>query len=112
MRVFDFPLKKMEIELSPKVAKKVYEGEGGSYLTWFPSELPMLKHGNIGAAKLFLNKFGFALPHYADSSKIGFVLQGSFFYFHFSSIFFIYFYFFKIYLLLFCILILMFIGNT
>ncbi|CAO2816345.1 unnamed protein product [Amaranthus hypochondriacus] len=66
----------MEVELTPKVAKKVYEGEGGSYLTWFPSEVPMLKHGNIGAAKLFLNKFGFALPHYADSSKIGFVLQG------------------------------------
>ncbi|KAL9235277.1 hypothetical protein vseg_010050 [Gypsophila vaccaria] len=66
----------MEIELKPKVAKKVYGGEGGSYHAWCPNELPMLKHGNIGAAKLCLNKLGFALPRYSDSSKVAYVLQG------------------------------------
>ncbi|KAK9755177.1 hypothetical protein RND81_01G006900 [Saponaria officinalis] len=66
----------MEIDLTPKIAKKVYEGEGGSYYSWSPNELGMLKNGNIGAAKLILTKYGFALPHYSDSSKIAYVLQG------------------------------------
>ncbi|PQQ00649.1 11S globulin seed storage protein 2-like [Prunus yedoensis var. nudiflora] len=51
----------MEIDLSPKLAKKVYGGDGGSYFAWSPSELPMLREGNIGAAKLALEKNGFAL---------------------------------------------------
>ncbi|CAO2824889.1 unnamed protein product [Amaranthus hypochondriacus] len=66
----------MEIDLSPKVSKKVYGGEGGSYYSWSPSELPMLKEGNIGAAKLSLHKYGFALPSYSDSAKVAYVLQG------------------------------------
>ncbi|KAH9624386.1 hypothetical protein KSS87_011897 [Heliosperma pusillum] len=66
----------MEIDLTPKVAKKVYGSEGGSYYSWCPNELPMLKNGNIGAAKLSLNKNGFALPRYSDSSKVAYVLQG------------------------------------
>ncbi|CAO2839991.1 unnamed protein product [Amaranthus hypochondriacus] len=66
----------MEIDLSPKVSKKVYGGEGGSYYSWSPAELPMLKEGDIGAAKLSLQKYGFALPRYSDSSKVAYVLQG------------------------------------
>ncbi|KMT05326.1 hypothetical protein BVRB_7g174610 [Beta vulgaris subsp. vulgaris] len=66
----------MEIDLSPKLSKKVYGGEGGSYYSWCPTELPMLKEGNIGAAKLSLEKYGFALPCYSDSSKVAYVLQG------------------------------------
>lgn len=66
----------MEIDLTPKVAKKVYGGDGGSYHAWCPNDLPMLKQGNIGAAKLFLNKNGFALPCYSDSAKVAYVLQG------------------------------------
>ncbi|KAK9734861.1 hypothetical protein RND81_04G168200 [Saponaria officinalis] len=66
----------MEIDLTPKVAKKVYGGEGGTYYAWCPNELAMLKHGNIGAAKLALTKHGFALPRYSDSSKVAYVLQG------------------------------------
>uniref|UniRef100_A0A803KTH4 Cupin type-1 domain-containing protein n=1 Tax=Chenopodium quinoa TaxID=63459 RepID=A0A803KTH4_CHEQI len=66
----------MELDLSPKLSKKIYGGEGGSYHSWNPSELPMLKEGDIGAAKLSLNKHGFALPRYSDSSKVAYVLQG------------------------------------
>ncbi|XP_061375784.1 glutelin type-D 1-like [Gastrolobium bilobum] len=67
----------MEIDLTPQLAKKVYGGNGGSYYTWSPSELPMLREGNIGAAKLALEKNGFAVPRYSDSSKVAYVLQGS-----------------------------------
>ncbi|XP_021720934.1 11S globulin seed storage protein 2-like [Chenopodium quinoa] len=66
----------MELDLSPKLSKKIYGGEGGSYHSWNPSELPMLKEGNIGAAKLSLEKYGFSLPRYSDSSKVAYVLQG------------------------------------
>jgi quercetin dioxygenase-like cupin family protein len=37
----------------------------------------MLREGNIGAAKLALEKNGFAIPRYSDSSKVAYVLQGS-----------------------------------
>ncbi|KAL1817170.1 hypothetical protein ACET3Z_019744 [Daucus carota] len=67
----------MEIDLTPKLAKSVYGGDGGSYSAWCPDDLPMLKQGNIGAAKLSLNKNGFALPSYSDSAKVAYVLQGS-----------------------------------
>ncbi|KAL3631197.1 hypothetical protein CASFOL_024181 [Castilleja foliolosa] len=67
----------MELDLKPKLAKKIYGGDGGAYYAWCPSELPMLKEGNIGAAKLSLEKSGFALPRYSDSAKVAYVLQGS-----------------------------------
>ncbi|XP_059430093.1 11S globulin seed storage protein Ana o 2.0101-like [Corylus avellana] len=67
----------MELDLSPKLAKKVYGDNGGAYYAWSPSELPMLREGNIGAAKLALEKHGFALPRYSDSPKVAYVLQGS-----------------------------------
>lgn len=68
----------MEIDLTPRLAKKVYGDNGGSYYSWSPSELPMLREGNIGASKLALEKNGFALPRYSDSSKVAYVLQGEF----------------------------------
>ncbi|GAB2229579.1 hypothetical protein Drorol1_Dr00013825 [Drosera rotundifolia] len=67
----------MEIDLTPKLSQKVYGGDGGSYHAWCPNELPMLKEGNIGAAKLALEKNGLALPHYSDSAKVAYVLQGN-----------------------------------
>ncbi|KAM7279311.1 hypothetical protein ACFE04_006445 [Oxalis oulophora] len=67
----------MEIDLTPRLPGKVYGGDGGSYSAWSPSELPMLREGNIGAGKLTLEKNGFALPRYSDSSKVAYVLQGS-----------------------------------
>lgn len=66
----------MEMDLSPQLAKKAYGGDGGAYYSWSPAELPMLREGNIGAAKLVLKKDGFALPRYSDSSKVAYVLQG------------------------------------
>ncbi|KAK4762564.1 hypothetical protein SAY86_008332 [Trapa natans] len=66
----------MELDLSPKLPKRLYGGNGGSYLAWDPSELPMLKDGNIAAGKLALEKNGFALPRYSDSAKVAYVLQG------------------------------------
>ncbi|XP_037496884.1 glutelin type-B 1-like [Jatropha curcas] len=65
------------IDLSPRLPKKVYGGDGGSYLAWCPSELAMLSEGNIGAAKLALEKNGFAVPRYSDSAKVAYVLQGN-----------------------------------
>ncbi|KAL2489499.1 RmlC-like cupins superfamily protein [Forsythia ovata] len=65
------------MDLSPKLAKKVYGGDGGAYYAWCPNELPMLREGNIGAAKLALEKNGLALPRYSDSAKVAYVLQGS-----------------------------------
>ncbi|KAL1345369.1 hypothetical protein HN51_019118 [Arachis hypogaea] len=67
----------MDLDLSPQLPKKLYGGNGGSYYAWSSSELPMLRQGNIGAAKLALEKNGFALPRYSDSSKVAYVLQGS-----------------------------------
>ena len=77
----------MDLDLSPQLAKKVYGGEGGSYYAWSPAELPMLRQGNIGAAKLALEKNGFALPRYSDSSKVAYVLQGNLFFSFFSIVF-------------------------
>ncbi|KAL8518644.1 hypothetical protein ACS0TY_009841 [Phlomoides rotata] len=67
----------MDLDLTPKLAKKLYGGDGGAYYAWCPDDLPMLKEGNIGAAKLVLEKNGFALPRYSDSAKVAYVLQGS-----------------------------------
>ncbi|PIA40355.1 hypothetical protein AQUCO_02500207v1 [Aquilegia coerulea] len=67
----------MEIALSPQLPKKLYGSDGGSHFAWSPSDLPMLQQGNIGAAKLSLQKNGLALPRYSDSSKVAYVLQGS-----------------------------------
>ncbi|KAJ4717110.1 Glutelin type-A 2 [Melia azedarach] len=67
----------MEMDLTPKFAdKKIFEGEGGSYHSWSATESPLLADAKIGAGILVLKPGGFALPHYADSSKVGHVLQG------------------------------------
>ncbi|GFY88515.1 hypothetical protein Acr_06g0004550 [Actinidia rufa] len=57
--------------------KKVFEGDGGSYWSWSSSKFPLLSEAKVGAGRLLLHPHGFALPHYADSSKIGYVVQGS-----------------------------------
>uniref|UniRef100_A0A2N9F3X5 Cupin type-1 domain-containing protein n=1 Tax=Fagus sylvatica TaxID=28930 RepID=A0A2N9F3X5_FAGSY len=67
----------MEFDLTPKFAQKLFEGDGGAYYSWSSSEFPLLGETKVGAGKLSLRPLGFALPHYADSSKIGYVLQGS-----------------------------------
>lgn len=67
----------MDVDISPKLPKKVYGSDGGSYFGWCPNELPMLEKADIGAAKLALEKRGLALPSYSDSAKVAYVLQGS-----------------------------------
>ncbi|XP_059653451.1 12S seed storage protein CRD-like [Cornus florida] len=68
----------MALSLVPQMAdEKVFEGEGGSYHSWSPSNFPLLGEAKVGAGVLMLHPRGFALPHYADSSKIAFVLQGT-----------------------------------
>ncbi|GER42884.1 glutelin type-A 2-like protein [Striga asiatica] len=67
----------MALNLSPQSADtSVYEGEGGGYYAWTPSNFPVLAQLAVGAGKLVLRPRGFALPHYADSYKIGYVVQG------------------------------------
>ncbi|ERN17205.1 hypothetical protein AMTRI_Chr09g14230 [Amborella trichopoda] len=66
----------MDLDLSPKLAQKSFSTEGGSYYAWSASELCMLKEAKVGAAKLVLEKNGFALPSYSDSAKVAYVIQG------------------------------------
>ncbi|KAA0039043.1 hypothetical protein IC582_013394 [Cucumis melo] len=56
--------------------KPFFEGEGGSYLKWLPSDYPLLAQTNVAGGRLLLRPRGFAVPHYADCSKFGYVLQG------------------------------------
>ncbi|KAD4179443.1 hypothetical protein E3N88_28034 [Mikania micrantha] len=60
-----------------KADQTVFEGDSGGYYAWSNSATPLLTHFKLGAGKLLLHPLGFALPHYADSSKIGLVLQGT-----------------------------------
>lgn len=66
----------MALDLSPKFAQKIFEGEGGEYYSWSSSEYGLLKEAKVGGGRLVLHPRGFALPHCADSIKIGHVLQG------------------------------------
>ncbi|KAF3435137.1 hypothetical protein FNV43_RR22224 [Rhamnella rubrinervis] len=67
----------MEMDLNPRTADQmVFDGEGGSYCAWSSKEFPLLAQAKFGAGRLVLQPNGFALPHYADSSKVGYVLQG------------------------------------
>lgn len=63
--------------VAEKTDVTVYEGEGGGYYAWSTSKLPLLRESNLGAGKLLLHPLGFALPHFADSSKLAYVLQGT-----------------------------------
>ena len=66
----------MELNFSPKFAQKIFDGEGGTYYSWSSTEYELLKDAKVGGGRLVLQPLGFAFPHYADSNKIGYVLQG------------------------------------
>ncbi|RWW23075.1 hypothetical protein GW17_00012684 [Ensete ventricosum] len=66
----------MDVDLTPRLSKRSYGGDGGEYYTWCSEELPMLRAASIGAGKLALGKRGMALPSYSDSAKVAYVLQG------------------------------------
>nr|XP_043631026.1 13S globulin seed storage protein 2-like [Erigeron canadensis] len=65
---------KMVVEKADQTA---FEGDSGGYYVWSSSKSPLLSDFKLGAGKLLLRPLGFALPHYADSSKIGFVIKGT-----------------------------------
>ncbi|KAK7359088.1 hypothetical protein VNO77_01034 [Canavalia gladiata] len=67
----------MELDLIPKTAEAYFEGDGGGYYTWSSSQMSVLAKTNVGAGRLVLKPRGFALPHYSDTSKIGYVVEGS-----------------------------------
>ncbi|CAL0329915.1 unnamed protein product [Lupinus luteus] len=67
----------MALDLTPKTAQTLFEGEGGGYYTWTSSEVPLLAKFNVGAGRLVLKPQGFALPHYGDSAKLGYVVEGT-----------------------------------
>lgn len=71
----------MDFELTPRLAETIFEGDGGGYYSWSSAKYPALGEAKVGAGKLVLHPRGFALPHYADSSKLGYVLQGLCIYF-------------------------------
>ncbi|KAL3515626.1 hypothetical protein ACH5RR_022528 [Cinchona calisaya] len=54
----------------------VTNGEGGAYYVWTAAQFPLLSQANLGAGLLILHPHGFAIPHYEDSNKIGFVVDG------------------------------------
>lgn len=57
--------------------EKVFDGEGGAYYSWSSSKMPVLGDARVGACRILLHHQGYALPHFGDSTKIAFVLQGS-----------------------------------
>ncbi|KAL7157297.1 hypothetical protein ABFS83_02G068200 [Erythranthe nasuta] len=68
----------MELNLSPQLADTtIFEGEGGGYYVWTAAKSPALAVAELAAGKLVLQPRGFALPHYSDSYKIGFVTRGT-----------------------------------
>ncbi|GFP99198.1 11s globulin seed storage protein 2 [Phtheirospermum japonicum] len=68
----------MALNLSPQIADATaYDGEGGAYYAWTAAKSPVLSEAALGAGKLVLQPRGFALPHYADTFKIGYVVQGT-----------------------------------
>ncbi|KAI7751159.1 hypothetical protein M8C21_024234 [Ambrosia artemisiifolia] len=72
------PISLMENKLVvEKVDQTVFEGDGGGYYVWSNAKIPLLSDFKLGAGKLLLHPLGFAFPHYADSNKICFVLEGT-----------------------------------
>uniref|UniRef100_A0A0E0EUM8 Cupin type-1 domain-containing protein n=1 Tax=Oryza meridionalis TaxID=40149 RepID=A0A0E0EUM8_9ORYZ len=64
-------------DMSPKAGKTLVENDAGSYLAWSGKDQPALAGEKLGCGLLVLKPLGFALPHYADSGKFGYVLGGS-----------------------------------
>lgn len=64
-------------DMSAKPGKAIVQSDAGSYVAWSGAEQPAVAAEKLGCGLLVLKPLGFALPHYADSSKFGYVLQGS-----------------------------------
>lgn len=66
----------MAVDLSPKLSKKISEVDAGFYAAWSGADQPALLDSKVGAGIFVLKPLGFALPHYADSPKSGYVIEG------------------------------------
>ncbi|MBA0762226.1 hypothetical protein Gotri_024766 [Gossypium trilobum] len=66
----------MNMDLSPKFPATFTETEAGVYYHWAAADSHVLGEAKVAAGKLVLKPQGFALPHYADCSKVGYVLEG------------------------------------
>ncbi|XP_022727306.1 12S seed storage protein CRB-like [Durio zibethinus] len=67
----------MNMDLSPKFPRTFAETESGGYYNWAVADSPALGEAKVAAGKLVLRPRGFAFPHYADCSKVGYVLEGN-----------------------------------
>ncbi|XVE49083.1 hypothetical protein DITRI_Ditri01bG0053500 [Diplodiscus trichospermus] len=67
----------MNMDLTPWFPRTFAETEGGGYYNWASADSPALGEAKVAAGKLVLKPRGFALPHYADCSKVGYVLEGN-----------------------------------
>lgn len=63
-----------------KADQTAFEGDSGGYYVWSNEKTPLLSDYKLGAGKLLLHPLGFAIPHYADANKIGFVVEGVYLY--------------------------------
>lgn len=68
----------MDLILASKEADKtIVEVEGvGGYYTWSSTQFPVLSQEKLLAGLFVLQPRGCLLPHYGDSSKIGYVCEG------------------------------------
>lgn len=66
----------MEFDLKAMNDQTFSESDGGAYYNWPSSQFPVLSKADVAAGRLVLRPRGFALPHYSDSSKVGYVTQG------------------------------------
>ncbi|KAK8613627.1 hypothetical protein V6N13_101384 [Hibiscus sabdariffa] len=66
----------MDMELSPMFPATFAEAEGGGYYNWAAAESPVLGEAKVAAGKLVLKPRSFALPHYSDCPKVGYVVEG------------------------------------
>ncbi|XWS62816.1 hypothetical protein CRYUN_Cryun06bG0043000 [Craigia yunnanensis] len=67
----------MNMDLSPKFPRTFIVTEGGGYYNWAAADSEVLGEAKVAAGKLVLKPRGFALPHYADCSKVGYVVEGN-----------------------------------
>ncbi|KAI4965658.1 hypothetical protein ZWY2020_051194 [Hordeum vulgare] len=63
--------------MSAKGSKALVKSDAGAYVAWSGTDQPELAAEGLGCGLLLLRPLSFALPHYADSPKFGYVLRGS-----------------------------------
>ncbi|VAI20927.1 unnamed protein product [Triticum turgidum subsp. durum] len=63
--------------MSAKGGKALVQSDAGAYVAWSGVDQPELTAEGLGCGLLVLRPLSFALPHYADSHKFGYVLLGS-----------------------------------